>query len=268
MTSLATIPDMQRDDCIGIDEALRMIDRQFAALFLDVDGTLLDLASRPDAVLVPDGLVGILARAAGKLRGALALVSGRTIDDIDRMFSPLRLRASGVHGAEMRIQPDEPVQIASAASELPASFWTALSVALARFHGILIENKGFSVAVHYRINPAVAASLRDALRDLIAVEPWRGLEIEDAHYAFELKPPSFDKGKAIAHFLTCEPFRGRTPIFIGDDTTDESGFAAVTACGGRAYSVGRLRQGALGFFEAPQIVRDWLAAFADAGEGE
>jgi trehalose 6-phosphate phosphatase len=268
MTSLTATPEMQRDSCIGVDEALRMVDCQNAALFLDVDGTLLDLAARPDAVFVPDGLVAILARATRNLKGALALVSGRTIDDIDRLFAPLSLRASGVHGAQIRIHPDEPIRIAPAASELPVSFRTALGLALSRFQGILIENKGFSIAVHYRLNPEIAGNLLGALRDMIAAEPWRGLEIEDAHYAFELKPPSFDKGKAIAHFLACAPFRGRTPIFIGDDTTDESGFAAVAARGGQAYSVGRPRTGALGFFEAPQTVRDWLAAFADAGEGE
>ncbi len=268
MTSLAATPDMERDSSLGAGEALPMVDRQIAAVFLDVDGTLLDLASSPDTVFVPDGLVGVLSRATRRLSGALALVSGRTIDDMDLLFAPLRLRASGVHGAQIRIHPTQPIQIAPAASELPLSFRTALNVALSRFPGILIENKGFSVAIHYRLNPEIAANLRGALRDLIAAEPWRGLEIEDAHFAFELKPPSFDKGKAIAHFLACAPFRGRTPIFIGDDTTDESGFAAVAARGGRAYSVGRLRTGALGFFETPQTVRDWLAAFADAGEDE
>ena len=146
------------------------------------------------------------------------------------------------------------------------SFRVALNHALSRFDGILVENKGFSVAIHYRLNPQIAAELREALRDLIAAERWRGLEIEDAHYAFEVKPPSFDKGKAINHFLTCEPFRGRTPVFIGDDTTDECGFAAVAARGGRAYSVGRPRPGALGFFEGPQTVRDWLGAFVASGE--
>src|SRR5208282_3615387 len=114
-----------------------------------------------------------------------------------------------------------------------------------------------SVAIHYRLNPEIAPILRDALRELIAAKPWQGLEIEDAHYAFEVKRVTFDKGKAVALFLKHEPFRGRMPIFVGDDTTDESGFAAVTACGGRAFSVGRPRPGAIGFFEAPQTVRDW-----------
>ena len=110
--------------------------------------------------------------------------------------------------------------------------------------------------------------MRDALRELIATKPRQDLEIEDAHYAFEVKRSSFDKGKAIALFLARAPFRGRMPFFIGDDKTDESGFAAVTACGGGAYSVGRPRSGAIGFFEVPQAVRDWLAAFASSGAGE
>jgi len=262
----ATIP--RRQASIDVDEALQMVDGRNAALFLDVDGTLLDIAATPDAVRAPEGLVETLALAARKLHGALALVSGRTIDEIDRLFAPLRLRASGVHGAQIRVQPGEPARIAAAARELPASFRTKLRPALGRFPGILIENKGFSVAIHYRLNPAIAPNLREVLRDLIAEEPGQSLEIEDAHYAFELKPPSFDKGKAIAFFLTSAPFRGRTPIFIGDDTTDEAGFAVVTACGGRAFSVGRPRPGAVRFFEAPQTVRDWLAAFVSGGAFE
>ena len=100
MTPLAAPSERQPNSCIGVDEALQVVDGQNAALFLDVDGTLLDLASKPDAVLVPDGLVGILGRAGRKLKGALAIVSGRTIEDIDRLFTPLHLRASGVHGAQ------------------------------------------------------------------------------------------------------------------------------------------------------------------------
>ena len=268
MTPPAVAPSFLHQASIEVDEALQMIDGRNAALFLDVDGTLLDIAARPDAVRVPEGLVETLALAARKLHGALALVSGRTIDEIDRLFAPLRLCASGVHGAQIRIRPGEPARVAPAARELPASFRGALKLALGGFSGILIENKGFSVAVHYRLNPAIARNLRAALRDAIAHEPGWRLEIEDAHYAFELKPPSFDKGKAIAFFLTSAPFLGRTPVFIGDDTTDEAGFAAVTAHGGYAFSVGRPRPGAVRFFEAPQTVRDWLAAFVSGGAFE
>jgi trehalose 6-phosphate phosphatase len=89
----------------------------------------------------------------------------------------------------------------------------------------------------------------------------------DAHYALELRAPGFDKGSAIAAFLATPDFRGRKPIFVGDDATDEAGFAVVTACGGYAYSVGRLREGAIGVFPEPRAVRAWLAGFADDGDG-
>src|SRR5271167_2691667 len=118
MTPLAAA-DAQRDDRTSLDEALQMIDCRNAALFLDVDGTLLDLAVKPDAVSVPEGLVGTLALVASKLQGALALVSGRTIDEIDRLFAPLRLRASGVHGAQIRVEPGQPTRISANARELP-----------------------------------------------------------------------------------------------------------------------------------------------------
>ena len=262
MTSLAATPGFRGDAAIGVDEALRRVESRETALFLDVDGTLLDLAATPTAVCVPAGLRESLDRAARKLQGAMALVSGRTIDDVDRLFAPLRLGASGVHGAEIRIQPDEPIQIAPAASQLPTSLRTELRLAFGRFSGVLIEDKGFSVAIHYRLNRRIGPALGDALREWIATRPRQELAIEDAHDAFEVKRSSFDKGKAIALFMDYAPFRGRTPFFIGDDKTDEAGFAAVTGRGGGAYSVGRLRSGAIGFFEGPQTVRDWLAAFA------
>ena len=135
MMSLFAIPGVQRRASIGVDEALRVVGGQDAALFLDVDGTLLDLAARPNAVSVPEGLVETLDRAARKLQGALALISGRTIDEIDRLFAPLRLGASGVHGAQIRIQPGEPIQIAPAASQLPTSLRTELSLAFSNSPG-------------------------------------------------------------------------------------------------------------------------------------
>lgn len=268
MTSLSAAPRFRGDAAIGIDEALRMVEGQETALFLDVDGTLLDLAATPTAVSVSSALLESLDRAARKLHGALALVSGRTIDDVDRLFAPLRLSASGVHGAEIRIKQDEPIQISPAASQLPASLRTELRLALGRFSGVLIEDKGFSVAIHYRLNRSIGPALGDAVREWIASKPRQGLDVQVAHDAFEVKRPSFDKGKAIALFMDCAPFRGRVPLFIGDDKTDEAGFATVTSRGGGAYSVGRLRSGAIGFFEAPQSVRDWLAAFASYGESE
>jgi trehalose 6-phosphate phosphatase len=233
------------------------------ALFLDVDGTLLDLAGRPDEVVTPAGLVTTLAHAERKLSGALALISGRSIDDVDHLFAPLRLRASGVHGAEIRLDPEASIT-PTAAADLPPSLLAELRHAVEPFPGVFVENKRFSFTVHYRLAPSAERPLRSIVKQLVDSSPI-SVDIMDAHYAIEIKSPCFDKGGAIATFLSTSIFRGRTPIFVGDDTTDESGFALVSARGGFAYSVGRLRPGAIGAFPEPQAVRAWLAEFVSRG---
>ena len=231
------------------------------SLFLDVDGTLLDLAERPGDVVTPAGLSETLAKTNRKLEGALALISGRPIEQLDRLFEPLRLRASGVHGAEMRFHPlASPV---SAAKALPDSLWVALLQAVSGFPGVFAENKRFSFTVHYRLAADDEAPLREAVMRLVRAEPRIPLEVLNAHCAIEVKAPGPDKGRAIDAFLAAPPFLGRTPIFVGDDITDEAGFAVVSARGGFAYSVGRRRPGAIGAFADPEEVRDWLAAFAE-----
>jgi trehalose 6-phosphate phosphatase len=234
------------------------------ALFLDVDGTLLDLAARPEDVVTPAGLVATLARAERKLEGALALISGRAIDDIDRLFAPLRLRVSGVHGAEIRLDPGASITPTSAATDLPQSLLAALRRAVEPFSGVFVENKRFSFTVHYRLAPSAERPLRDIVRQLVDSLPI-AVDVMDAHYAIEIKSPCFDKGGAIAVFLSTPTFGGRTPIFVGDDTTDESGFALVNARGGLAYAVGRPRPGAVNAFSEPRAVREWLVEFADRG---
>jgi trehalose 6-phosphate phosphatase len=229
------------------------------ALFLDVDGTLLDLAARPGEVVTPAGLVTTLARAERKLAGALALISGRSIDDVDHLFAPLRLRASGVHGAEIRLDP-EASTTPTAAADLPQSLLAELRQAVEPFPGVFVEDKRFSFALHYRLAPSAERPLRAIVRQLVDSSPI-AVDIMDAHYAIEIKSPGFDKGGAIATFLSTTIFRGRTPIFVGDDTTDETGFALVSARGGVAYSVGRQRPGAIATFSKPAAVREWLAEF-------
>ncbi len=253
----------------GISPACRFVALSYkpVALFLDVDGTLLDFAERPHEVVTPAGLVAALAKAERKLEGALALVSGRAIDDLDRLFEPLCLRASGVHGAQMRFDPGESAMPAPGAVELPASLWAALTRAVDAFPGAFAENKRFSFAVHYRLAQGLEKPLRETVMRLIDSRPQTAIEIVNAHYAFELRAPGFDKGKAIAAFLSCPRFRGRTPIFVGDDETDEAGFAVVSTRGGFAFSVGRPRPRARGTFARPSEVRQWLADFAESGAG-
>jgi len=237
-----------------------------SALFLDVDGTILDLAERPDDVVTPRGLVTTLQRTERKLAGALALISGRPIRELDRLFDPLRLRASGVHGAEMRLDPGGPLTSALGATELPRALFSELTRVVAAFPGAFVEDKRFSFAIHYRLAPGAERPLREAVMRI--VESARiAIEVMNAHCAIELKASGCDKGGAIAAFLSMPAFRDRTPIFVGDDTTDESGFAVVAARGGYAFSVGIRRPGAIATFSRPSTVRDWLAAYADRGRG-
>ena len=232
------------------------------ALFLDVDGTLLDFAQRPDAVITPPELLVSIAAAQRRLDGALALVSGRSLAELDRIFSPLKFCASGVHGAEMRFAPEGPVSTMSEAAEMPESLWQDVMRVTGEFPGTLAENKGFSCAVHFRLAPWSEAPLRAAIEKIVAGQPPGAVEIMDAHFAFDLKRPGPSKGRAIESFLASPPFFGRTPIFLGDDTTDESGFAMVSSRGGFAFAVGELLPGAIGVFDTPGDVRDWLAGFA------
>ena len=140
------------------------------ALFLDVDGTLLDLAARPDDVVTPAGLVATLASAERKLSGALALISGRSIDDIDQLFAPLRLRVSGVHGAEIRFDPDGSTAPA-VVSGLPQSLLAALRRAVEPFPGVFVEDKRFSFTVHYRLAPSAEGPLRRIVKQLVELDP-------------------------------------------------------------------------------------------------
>ncbi|MGI4764083.1 MAG: trehalose-phosphatase [Janthinobacterium lividum] len=229
-----------------------------ACLFLDVDGTLLDIAATPDAVRVPPGLMDALSRAERSLDGALALISGRSIAELDRIFAPLRLKSSGVHGAEFCFGPEASDRWIKA-EPLSTQAWTDLLDLLRTFPTSLVENKGFSFAVHYRAAPETGPALRAALDRFLAERSGLGLSILTGHFVFELKRPGIDKGAAIADFMDRAPFRGRRPIFIGDDVTDEPGFRTVTRLGGSAYSVSQAFPGVLGTFADPAEVRHWLS---------
>ncbi|MBI3513460.1 MAG: trehalose-phosphatase [Proteobacteria bacterium] len=226
------------------------------ALFLDVDGTLLDLAAAPDAVEVPRGLRGLLRRLHRVLSGGLALVSGRTIADLDRLFAPLRLPAAGQHGAELRSH--------EAAESVRSTSWHDFSAIAANLQdrasawpGVLVENKGACVAVHYRN----AAHKRDALLRLMTgiADSDRGIELMGGKMVLELKPRRVDKGRAIEWFMARPPFCGREPVFIGDDRTDAAGIAAVLRMAGRPIEVGRATDDpTVGRIASPAALRHWL----------
>ncbi|HEV2186396.1 MAG TPA: trehalose-phosphatase [Stellaceae bacterium] len=228
-------------------------------LFLDVDGTLLDLAPRPEAVIVKPELLIDLQAAERSLGGALALVSGRPIETLDSLFAPLRLCAAGIHGAEIRRQPDGAV-VSVADSRLGDGAWQALTQLLAEFPGSYAENKGVSFAVHYPDPGTDIARLQQALSSLMdgIAAPGQVLKLIAGRAVFEVQVHGFDKGRAIRRFMKAKPFLGRKPVFIGDDEIDRAGFDEALARGGLAFSVGVEFPGLSGVFAGPNSVRSWL----------
>jgi trehalose 6-phosphate phosphatase len=228
------------------------------SLFLDVDGTLLELAPTPDSVAVPAALIDELAIAERRLEGALALVSGRPIDQLDLLFAPLRLPASGVHGAEIRYSAREPTQLLTA-DRLPAEAWAEFERLLEAFPGSIAENKGVSFAAHYNLAGPVEEELLLVLQGFRDDFPQLDLELTAGRMVFEVKLRGFDKGGAIRRFMRRAPFAGRRPVFIADDKIDRPGFETVLALGGAAFSVGVEMPGLSGSFAKPAAVREWLA---------
>ncbi len=223
------------------------------ALFLDIDGTLLEIASVPGDVKVPKRLVGVLARLKEKTGGALALVSGRTMAEIDALFAPLRLCAAGTHGAEWRLSPRGRVR---QGRRLPKSLRRGVAESFAGMKGVAVEDKTFSVAVHYRRAPAKKDAIRKKLAAL--VKGREGIEIVRGRMVFEISHRGQDKGAAIGRFLAAPPFKGRRPLFFGDAEADLPAMEICVRRGGAAILVGSRKRGAKGF-DSPQTVRAWLA---------
>lgn len=229
-----------------------------AALFLDFDGTLVAIAETPEAIEVPPALVPLLHDLHGLLGGALAVVSGRQIDAIDRFLAPLRLPAAGEHGVQRRSAEGHIDE--QRAPDLTAILEVANE--LARVHeGLLVERKHAAVALHYRMAPQLEAVCRDALARAIDGQPQ--FELLHGKFVFEVKPAGINKGIAIDAFMREAPFVGRVPIFAGDDTTDESGFAVVQPLGGVAIKVGSGPSQALHRLDSPRAVYEWLVQARD-----
>ncbi|MEJ8820531.1 trehalose-phosphatase [Variovorax humicola] len=224
-----------------------------AALFLDFDGTLVALAETPEAIEVPPALIGLLGDLHDLLGGALAVVSGRQIDVIDRFLAPLRLPAAGEHGVQRRDARGNMQE------QRPPDLEAVLDVAnkLAGAHpGLLVERKHAAVALHYRMAPDLEAVCREAMWAIIAHQPQ--LEMLHGKFVFEVKPAGINKGVAIDAFMHEPPFAGRVPVFAGDDTTDESGFAVVQPHGGIAIKVGGGPSLATHRLESTRAVFEWL----------
>jgi trehalose 6-phosphate phosphatase len=208
------------------------------ALFLDVDGTILAIAATPAAVRVPGRAIVALASAHEELAGALALVSGRNIADLDRLFAPLRLPTAGVHGAERRTADGLVRTHDNAAALAPAR--TLLARWVAAHPGALLEDKHTALALHYRNAPELEPAARVAAAAALAtVGP--AFHVQEGKRVLEVKANAVGKGKAIEAFMAEQPFAGRRPVFVGDDLTDEDGFEVVNRLGGHSIAVGVAR---------------------------
>jgi trehalose 6-phosphate phosphatase len=232
------------------------------AILLDIDGTLLDLAPTPREVWVPPGLAETLGKLHDRTSGALALVSGRSLNDIDLIFAPEQFPAVGGHGAEMRISADREA-VATHAPPMDKELKRRLAAIARLSPGILLEDKGYSLALHYRLAPHAEKAIYAAVSLIRADLPNAPIEVLPGKCVCEIKQSGFDKATGVRELMTHEPFRGRRPIFIGDDVTDESVFAIMPDLGGLAFSVGRRAQGVTDHFDEPRDVRAWLARLID-----
>jgi trehalose 6-phosphate phosphatase len=235
------------------------------ALFLDVDGTLLEHVEHFQAVRVERSVRALLEELRDASGGAIALVSGRSADDIDRLFAPLALPLAGQHGLERRSADGTihrhapPVErLAEAAAQLVRL--TSAHTALA------LENKGMTLALHYRRAPELARLVEAEVRRVTGFLG-EDFELQAGKFVFEIKPGGRNKGSAIGDFLAEAPFAGRTPVFIGDDLTDEHGFEVVNEAGGHSVKVGPGETRARWRLANPAAVQAWLRAWMDALAG-
>lgn len=205
------------------------------SLFLDFDGTLTEIVESPGAVAVDPRLPATLAEIADALGGAVALVSGRTIAELDRLLAPARLPAAGLHGIEQRFA-DGKVRSNVPADGVLEGIRAALAALAAGDRRLLLEDKGPAIALHWRQAPERAEECRAAVHAALGGNG--GYEVLDGKMVAEVKPVGADKGRAIAAFMEHAPFAGGVPAFAGDDLTDEHGFAAVNALGGVTVKVG------------------------------
>jgi trehalose 6-phosphate phosphatase len=228
------------------------------AVLLDIDGTLLELKPTPREVFVPEGLPATLNGLLEKTSGAMALVSGRSLNDIDLIFAPDQFPAVGGHGAEMRLgSSDEAVAVH--APPLDKELKRRLATIAKLSPGILLEDKGYSLALHYRLAPHAEKAIYEAVSLIRADLPNAPIEVLPGKCVCEIKHSGFTKASGVRELMSHEPFKGRRPLFIGDDITDETVFAIMPDFDGLAFSVGRHAQGVAGHFNSPSDVRNFLA---------
>lgn len=223
-----------------------------AALLLDLDGTLLDIAPTPDAVAVPTALPPTLRRVRDQLHGALAIVSGRPVEDVEKLLPDAATAIAGEHGGAIRFSPGAPLERADLA-ELPAEWPAQAARAVAAHPGALFERKARGFALHYRGAPNARDALECAAREIVGAAATH--RVLAGHMVWEVRPAGADKATAVRALMSRPPFACRVPVYIGDDVTDEDGIRAAHALGGAGWRVGEVFADAAG-------VRAWLRSLA------
>lgn len=243
----------------------RDLDGQHIAVFLDIDGTLLEHRPHPEDVHVDDRLRGLIGAVARSLDGAVAFVTGRNVAMVDRLFAPLHLPTAGLYGLEHRLTPDgtveradEPEDLTSVADQLQHRFRST--------EGIYFERKGAVLAVHTRAAPAAFPQIKAAAEEALSRLP-EGYRIVAGHAGLEFMPLEALKSAAIERFMDTRPFSGRIPVFLGDDVSDEAGFEYVNARSGISIRV-RPQAATEAKFALPDVasVHEWLAGFGARDE--
>lgn len=231
-----------------------------SAVFLDFDGTLVDIAEHPDDVIVPARLPELIAELSDALDGRLAVVTGRSIAALEALLGPLHVAVAGSHGGEFR--PSSNASVQPLAEPLPDAIVAELRHFSEVNGGLLVEPKPFSIAVHYRRHPEALEGLLTCAESLASTF---GLGMKHGKQVIELAMPGSDKGSAVVRFMGLPAFAGATPLFLGDDVTDEDAFHAVSDLGGHGVLVGPLRPTAASF-RLPDVtaVHAWLEAGLDA----
>lgn len=229
------------------------------ALFLDFDGTLVALAEQPELVRVPPGLTATLAALFGQLDGALALVSGRPMADLDHFLAPLLLPAAAEHGAQRRAADG---RLISAPSADLQPVLAAAEKLVQQHPQLRLERKNVAISLHYRQAPELGDLCLAVMQAALGYST--GLDLMQGKCVIDIKPADSSKGTAIAGFLDEAPFNGRIPLFVGDDTTDEAGFAEVQKRGGQAVKVGAGPTTAGYRCDSVEQVAEWLHASASS----
>jgi len=269
MTSIREVHATEMTDTKtpAASQILPPLDLDACALLLDIDGTLLDLAPTPRSVVVPPDLVPTLDGLLKRTSGALALVSGRSLDDIDWIFAPARYPSVGGHGAEMRLSIDSEA-VATHAPPMSPDLKRRFAAIADMDSGILVEDKGYSFALHFRQAPHLETAIYDAVSAIRADLPNAPIEVLPGKAVCEIKHSGVTKATGVRELMEHAPFKNRRPVFLGDDVTDETVFAIMPDFDGLSFSVGRQARGVAGAFAGPSEVRNWLAHLLRGAHGD